>query len=188
MEIAYSAPEGARAAISRLGRTEDVQFSPDGHRLVVNAFSENRLLILDIDVSSDTEPPAIAVSNWLELESDALQQPHGISWIDERTILVANRNAQLAIFELPKEPTSGRIRLAPVKTMGTDTSDLLKTPGSVSTIAVGADLIEFVVCNNYVHHVSRHLIDLRNGYAPIANEVLIRDGVTVPDGVAHSRC
>ena len=44
------------------------------------------------------------------------------------------------------------------------------------------------MCNNYVHHVSRHLIDRRNGYAPIVSEILIRDGVTVPDGVAHSRC
>ena len=188
MQIEYSATGDVRAAISRLGRTEDVQFSPDGGRLAVTAFNDNRILVLGIDVRSDAEPPTIAITSWLELESDALQQPHGISWIDERTIAVANRNGQLVIFELPQELTSGSITLEPVKTLGIDTSDLLKTPGSVSTVPAGADLIEFVVCNNYVHHVSRHLIDRRNGYAPIASEILIRDGVTVPDGVAHSRC
>jgi hypothetical protein len=188
MQIEYSATEDVRAAIARLERTEDVQFAPGGGRLAVTAFNENRLLVLGIDVGSHAEPPTIVITSWLELESDALRQPHGLSWIDERTIAVANRNGQLSIFELPSQPASGSISLAPVKTLGIDSSDLLKTPGSVSTTAAGADLIEFVVCNNYVHHVSRHLIDRRSGYAPIASEVLIRDGVTVPDGVAHSPC
>lgn len=186
MKIEYSANDEVRAAISRLGRTEDVQFSPDGGRLAVAALNENRLLILEIESSWDTEPPAIALRGPLEVESDALQRPHGLSWIDERTIVVANRTGQLAIFELPEEPASGRVRLSPVQTLGDNANDLVKTPGSVSAVPVGADLIELAVCNNYVHHVSRHLVDRRIRYAPIASEILIRDGVTVPDGVTHS--
>jgi hypothetical protein len=186
MKIEYSASDEVRAAISRLGRTEDVQFSPDGGRLAVAALNENRLLILEIESSWDTEPPAIALRGPLEVESDALQRPHGLSWIDERTIVVANRTGQLTIFELPEEPASGRVRLSPVQTLGDNANDLVKTPGSVSAVPVGADLIELAVCNNYVHHVSRHLVDRRIRYAPIASEILIRDGVTVPDGVTHS--
>ena len=186
MKIEYSLGDDARAAIGRLGRTEDVQFSPDGSRLAVAALHENRLLILGLDVSWDSEPPAIALRDPLEVESDAIQLPHGLSWIDGRTIVVANRMGQLTIFELPEEPASGSVRLSPVRTLGGEANDLVKTPGSVSAIPVGADLIELAVCNNYVHHVSRHLVDRRDDYAPIASEVLIRDGVTIPDGVNHS--
>jgi DNA-binding beta-propeller fold protein YncE len=186
MQVQYSASGEVSAAISRLGRTEDVQFSPNGSRLAVAALNENRLLILGVEVSWDSEPPTIALRNSLEVESDALQLPHGLCWIDEGTIVVANRIGQLAIFELPEEPPSGRLSLSPVQTLGGNANDLVKTPGSVSAVAVGADLIELAVCNNYVHHVSRHLVDRRNRYAPIASEVLIRDGVTIPDGVTHS--
>jgi len=70
--------------------------------------------------------------------------------------------------------------------LGDEANDLLSTPGSVSVVAVGLDLLEIIVCNNYVHHVSRHLVDRRAGYAVIASEILIRDGLAVPDGVAHS--
>jgi len=49
MEIEYTASGKVRAAISRLGRTEDVQFSPGGGRLAVAAFNQNRLLILEIE-------------------------------------------------------------------------------------------------------------------------------------------
>jgi hypothetical protein len=42
------------------------------------------------------------------------------------------------------------------------------------------------VCNNYVHHVSRHLVDRRDGYTLIASDVLTHDGLAVPDGVTHS--
>ena len=186
MEIQYKASDELRAIISRLGRTEDVQFSPSGSRLAVAEFNENRLLILGIEASFDTEPPTVTLRNSLEIESDSLQRPHGFSWIDERTIVVANRTGHLAIFELPEVPTSGRISLSPVRTLGENANDLVKTPGSVSAVPVGADLIELIVCNNYIHHVSRHLVDKRNGYAPVASEVLIHDGLTIPDGIAHS--
>lgn len=186
MEIEYTASDEVRATISRLGRTEDVQFSPGGGRLAVAAFNENRLVVLEVEAGWNTEPPTVALRNSLDVHSDALQRPHGICWIDERTIVVANRTGQLVIFELPSEPTSGQVNLSPVKTLGDNANDLLKTPGSVSAVPVGADLIELIVCNNYVHHVSRHLVDRRADYAQIASEVLIHDGLTIPDGVTHS--
>ena len=186
MEIEFTASDEVRATIARLGRTEDVQFSPDGGRLAVAAFNENRLVILEVEANWDTNPPTVALRNSLEVGSDDLQRPHGICWIDEHTIVVANRIGRLVIFEIPNEPTSGRITLSPVKTLGDNSNDVLKTPGSVSAVPVGADLIELIVCNNYVHHVSRHLVDRRTDYAPIADEVLIHDGLTIPDGVTHS--
>jgi hypothetical protein len=186
MKIEYSAGRDAKAAISRLGRTEDVQFSPDGRRLAVAGHNENRLLILDINQDWEAAPPAVALTSSLEVESDALQKPHGICWIDDRTMAVANRIGRLVIFELPEKPASKRIRLTPIRIFGDQANNLLTTPGSVSVVPIGLDLLEFIVCNNYVHDVSRHLVDRRDGYSLIASEILVQDGLAVPDGVALS--
>lgn len=186
MEIEYTASEKTRAAIARLGRTEDVQFSPDGSRLAVAAFDQNRLLILETEENWEVDPPTINLKNAIQVESDTFRQPHGLCWIDERTIVVANRNGLLAIFELPELRTSDRIQLSPIRSLGGEANDLLATPGSVSVVPVGPDLFEIAVCNNYVHHVSRHVVDRRAGYAVIASEVLVHDGLAVPDGVAYS--
>ena len=184
MEIGFTARSEVREAIARLGRTEDVQFSPSGKKLAVAGFNENRLLILGIDVGWDE--PTITLSGSLEVESRDLQRPHGLCWIDERTLVVANRTGRLVIFELPEQRGCKRVNLSPVRILGEETSDLLKTPGSVSAVPIGLDLVELILCNNYVHHVSRHMVDRRNGYALIASEILSHDGMDVPDGVAHS--
>ncbi len=186
MEVEFTAGAEARAAIARIGRTEDVQFSPDGGRLAVAGFSENRILILGIETNWDSDLPAIALTGPLELESDALVLPHGLCWVDERTLIVANRQGLVAIFELPEKASPGKIRLSPVRILGTEATDLIYTPGSVSAVSAGLDLVEVIVCNNYAHYVSRHLVDRRNSYAPIASEIIIRDGLDVPDGVMIS--
>ena len=185
MEIGFAASAEATAAIDRIGRTEDVQFSPSGRLLAVAGFNENRLLILDAEMSWGAEP-RVTLQNPLQITSDALQRPHGIYWIDERTLIVANRTGQLVIFELPQDRDSNRVHLSPVRVFGDETTDLVKTPGSVSVAPVGLDLIEVLVCNNYVHHVSRLLLDRRQNYALIASEILTHEGVDVPDGVAYS--
>jgi len=186
MEIGYSASSDVLAAIERIGRTEDVQFSPDGDRLAVAGFTENRILVLRIETDWDSEPPRVAFASALEVDSDELESPHGLSWLDDRTLAIANRSGHLTIFELPEEPSSGRIRLSPVRILGDNATDLLKTPGSVSAVPVGLDLFELIVCNNYVHHISRHLVDRRDGYALVASDILTHDGLAVPDGVTHS--
>lgn len=185
MEIGFEASNAASAAIGRIGRTEDVQFSPSGRFLAVAGFNENRLLILETETDWGSEPRML-LQKPLQITSDALQRPHGIYWIDEHTLIVANRTGQLVIFELPQEAKSDRLHLTPVRIFGDETTDLVKTPGSVSVASVGLDLIEVLVCNNYVHHVSRLLLDRRKNYALVASEILTHEGVDVPDGVAYS--
>jgi sugar lactone lactonase YvrE len=51
---------------------------------------------------------------------------------------------------------------------------------------LGGGLVELLVCNNYAHTVTRHLLDSRAAYSAVVSETLLEDGLTVPDGVAHS--
>ena len=179
--------DAVQVAIGRIGRTEDVQFSPSGDRLALVGHDANRLLILDIRVELEGSPPRVVIDDYLELSSDSFRLPHGLCWLDERSFVVANRNGDVGFHELPaKRPSSRNVRLEPAASFGADRIDLLATPGSISVHPIGLGLVELLVCNNYVHHVSRHLIDLRDRYHVVASESLISAGLHIPGGVAHS--
>jgi hypothetical protein len=187
MEIAFTAGDEVRAAIARIGRTEDLHFSPGGDRLALVGMIENRILLLDVEADFGAEAPRIRIAGCLEIDSDALRLPHGLGWLDERTVAVANRAGEVAIFALPDaRPGSGRVTLRPERSFGATLADLARTPGSVAVAPAGLGLFELLVCNNYVHHVTRHLIDGRGGYALLASEILVKEGLEVPDGVAQS--
>lgn len=51
-ELQYTAPPIVADAISSLGRTEDVRFSPSNRRLAVASFHRNRIFVFDIDLVS----------------------------------------------------------------------------------------------------------------------------------------
>lgn len=186
--LAYSASEAARAVLSRIGRTEDLRFSPDQRHIAISGFEHDRLLILGVEIEQGAGGDAcVSLSSALEVESPGLVSPHGLAWLDEASLAVANRGGGVALFDLePALPGGGRVRLEPVRTLGTDRRDLIKTPGSVAAVPLGLGLAELLVCNNYVHHVTRHLLDCRDGYRPLASELLLDEGLQVPDGIALS--
>lgn len=187
MEIAFTAADEVRAAIERIGRTEDAHFSPGGGRLALAGLVRNRLLVLDVEADFEAGPPRVALTGAVEVRSAALRSPHGLAWVDETTLVVANRAGGIAIFEIPTgRPASARVRLEPVRRIGAGQTDLIQAPGSVSVSPIGLGLLELVVCDNILHQVSRHLLDRRDGYAVVASEMLLEDGLELPDGVAQS--
>ncbi len=62
----------------------------------------------------------------------------------------------------------------------------LGSPGSVAVVALGRNRYDVLVCNNYVHYVTRHRLARRARLKVKRNEVLLREGLSVPDGVAVS--
>lgn len=185
MQIAFSAESEVSAAIARIGRTEDVHFSLSGSRVALAGIVENRLLIIATEADLDSSPPQVRLTDFLELSSADFKHPHGVFWVDEHTLAVANRQGAVALFELPTAwPVTRRLSLPAIQAI--DVADLVKTPGSISVSPVGLGLVELLACNNYVNHVSRLLLDRRDNYAVIASEVLLAEGLKVPDGVARS--
>src|SRR4051812_1257682 len=97
MQVKFNATNEVQAAIARVGRTEDAQLSPGGRRLVIAGYERNLLLVLDVDLHATP----LALANPLEISSPSLSHPHGTCWVDDRTLIVANRSGRVAIFELP---------------------------------------------------------------------------------------
>lgn len=183
--IEFRAEEDVRAALVAVGRTEDLQFSPDGRRLAIAGFSTDSILILDVAFDA-AGAGQVVLSAPLVLRSASFQLPHGMSWIDDETMIVANRRGEAPIIGVPRQRAGREVTVEPLQTLRCDATDLLDFPGSVSVFACGDDLHEVLICNNSSDEVSRHLLDGRDGYAPVSSEVVVRKRLSIPDGVTHS--
>lgn len=183
MQLPISASGAVNAAIAAIGRTEDVQLSPDNRRLAIAGFRQNRILVLDISIGSE----AVELIDFVNVESNAFNYPHGLSWIDDETLAVANREGELPIVAVPRSRSNANAHdPAVLHLLRNDDADLLRWPGSVSSRRLGDGFIELLVCNNYAHYVSRHLLEASRGYATLSSDVIAASPLDVPDGIAQS--
>lgn len=187
VQITYEAPEHVSKAISSLGRTEDIRFSPDQGRLAIAGFAEDKILIIDLKVSSENSRTSIALTDCLELTSPALRSPHGIDFVGNDALIATNRNGEVPVFRLPGIAGHGqRHEVAPITTIRGGMFRRLKSPGSVSVSRLPNGSFEILVCNNYIHRVTRHVLAGAPGFRVTRNELLLQHRMDIPDGVAIS--
>lgn len=179
-------PSGSvQEALDVIGRTEDIQFSPDQKRLAIAGYSKHVLLILEFVRSADQDWAVSGRS--LKIASDDLKFPHGLAWLNNETIIVANRGGKVAIFDIPPlEAGSTEVRLEPIRILQAEHNEIIKTPGSVCVNWLDADRVDVLVCNNYVHTVSHHRLSKSRGWAPLEENTVFDRGLDVPDSVAFS--
>jgi hypothetical protein len=180
-KIEYAAPQHVQEVIASLGRTEDVRFSPSNGRLAIAEFLKNRITLFDVSVI-DGDPKKIALTDVAEISSTHLNWPHGLDFIDDEKLLVANRGGSACVFELPLA-TRGNHELTPQAVVS---SGAITTPGSVSVSKRERSRCEALICNNYAHSVTRHLIDFNAGYSTTNSAVLLRTCLDIPDGICVS--
>ena len=168
-----------------LGRTEDIKFSPDCRRLAITGFEKNKLLILDIKVVQSLTGISVSLTDFVELTSPSLNKPHGLAFIDDETMIVANRRGEAPIFKIPP---SGEIKklwnISALLTIGCNDKHILESPGSVSVWRLDHDHFEILICNNYAHYVTRHILERKHKLTLISNEILLSNGLMIPDGIA----
>lgn len=182
--IAWTAPPDVSDVITGLRRSEDVRFSPDNHRLAVADFIRNRIAVFDLDITRFPAGTRVALTGGVELSSPALNMPHGLDFIDDETLIVANRGGDVAILTVPAgEVVPRSVEALPIQTWPADGTSLLTSPGAVSVTTVERDLREILICNNFGQSVTRHLLDVRAGGVVRSSEVLLRKWLDVPDGV-----
>ena len=104
-QLHYSAPEQVQAVIEQLGRTEDVIFSPSNRRLAVAGFRANKIAVFDIALSRTNGVSEVALPRVIEVHAPFLKEPHGICFLDERTLAVANRSGHVHIMDAPLPET-----------------------------------------------------------------------------------
>ena len=182
-QIDYVAPQHVRDVVTSLGRTEDVRFSPSNRRLAVVELWKNKITIFAVSIPSSQNPKNIFLNGVAEISSDYLRGPHGLDFIDDENILVANREGEPCIFKLPLGAT-GNYELEPLAVIR---SDEILAPGSCAVINTENGLCEALICNNYAHRVTSHLLDSNAGYSTKSDKVLLRRWLDIPDGICVSK-
>jgi DNA-binding beta-propeller fold protein YncE len=181
-QINYVASQHVRDVVASLGRTEDVRFSPSNRRLAVAGFLKDKITVFDVSIAISQNSKSITLTGAAEISSTYLKQPHGLDFIDDDKILVANRLGQVCIFELPLGAT-GSYELEPLAVIR---SDDISTPGSVAVFRNERGAYEALICNNYVHRVTRHRLDLSAAYST-KNKVLLSKWLDIPDSICVSK-
>jgi len=121
------------------------------------------------------------------LASDGLHYPHGVSFIDDETIIVANRRKFVTIYQLP--PMGGarkEFEIKPIRTLWRKSFRRLNSPGSVEVYKAADDELRVLVCDNYAHVITCAKLDPGKRYQVKDPRVLLRTGLEVPDGIAIS--
>jgi sugar lactone lactonase YvrE len=182
MRIDFEASDEARAALAAVGRTEDLLLSPDGTRLAIAGFAESKVLLLETDPSERS----VRFGRALLVHCDGFKSPHGLAWLDDETLIVANRAGRAPILRIPRRANAAEVTIEPAATLGELGVDLIATPGSVAARQLSDGISEVLVCNNFAHTLTRHLIDREHGCTILASDVVARQGLDVPDGVTYS--
>ncbi|MBN9221993.1 MAG: hypothetical protein J0I79_28975 [Mesorhizobium sp.] len=185
--IDFKAGEAVRAALSAIGRTEDLRFSPDNRLLVIAGYARKRLLVLRVDIEAGSGGPAVAVRNFMELTSDNMGEIHGLDFIDDRTLVIGNRDGHAAIFALPAEEPAGQSReISAIRKVKGRGPCKLNSPGSLAVKVESRGRVSLLVCNNYTHMVTRHVVNRWLGYRTTSNRRLLARGLDIPDGITLS--
>lgn len=179
--LEFQAPRHVKAAVDSLGRTEDVRFSPSNRRLGIVDHFADRIFVFDVSV--DSRSRSIALTTVAEVSSAHLKRPHGIDFIDDKKIVVANREGRACVFELPLG-VSGKCDLEPIVTFD---SREISSPGSVAVSKNGQGLYEVLLCNDYKNVVTRHSLDLGERISVRSDAILLKKWILFPDGICVSK-
>lgn len=186
-QVEFRASNAVRSMLAEVGRTEDVRFSPDNRLLVVAGFGLNHLLILKVGIETVDARPRVVADDYMELTSEGIGSAHGIDFLDDRTLAVANRDGRVSILEIPAGEFGGRhSHVDPLQELSGGMFCKLKSPGSVVARRDAGGRISLLVCNNYIHRVTEHVVDPARGYRIRRNRVLMERSLDIPDGIAVS--
>ncbi len=179
--IAFDAGAEVRAALDRAGRTEDVRVSPDGRRLALACYSENAIGLADVEVERTGSEVAVAVSAFELLRGPGIREPHGVDFVTDDVVIVANRGGRVAFYSLPERGATGE--LVPWGD-ASGAPDQEEGPGSVLVRLEATGEHSILACNNWVDTVTRHVLGADGVLA--AGEIVAQRRLELPDGVALS--
>ena len=178
-KLDVSASSRIRDAIAGLGRTEDIKFSPNNRRLAIARFNDDGVCIFEISINPPQHGACVEISDFVEIYSRELKGPHGLEFLDDEHLVVANRYGRTCIFAIPVG-ASRRCELNPVATIDLANSG----PGAIAVSQSGEGQ-EVWICNNFSNDVTR-LVRTESGNLADSPSIVIKKWLDVPDGIAVS--
>jgi DNA-binding beta-propeller fold protein YncE len=190
--IDHSVSARAQAGFANAGhcKPEDVKFSASGRRIAVAGFYSHQVVLFEVELDISGGATRVALTDAVTLSSPSFRKPHGIAFIDEDTLVVANRAGGVPIVHLPEPGSVGDEAEASVlQTIAGDVQCQIKTPGSVHVMEGDGTSCEVLICTleHSADQVTRHWLDKRDNFIARNHTVLLSRGLKVPDGVTSSQ-
>jgi DNA-binding beta-propeller fold protein YncE len=183
-EISLDAPPRVRDALKRIGRTEDVCFSPNNRRMALACLGRDTLAIVDVAIKSNSGRPHVAITGAAEYSSPHLMTPHGVDFLDNDTIIVGNREGKAVAFRLPSNSNAvSDPEVQPIMSLPGDEFELVNSPGSIAIIRAPDAPVEVLLCDNRKSSVTRHTVE-GDPFRVLSNDILLRRLLDFPDSVA----
>lgn len=181
--LPFTAPAAVVDAIAGLGRTEDLRFSPSNQRLALAVFHAGQIAVFDIRLSR----LEVTLTGGALLTSPAFRQPHGLDFLDDETLVVANRAGEVVVIPLPPGQPEVPTVTVEARSICPGWEGPFEAPGSVLISPAPDDAFAVLVVDNNAHTVSR----LSGARAPDrlearAIEVVVSGYLDLPDGLAMS--
>lgn len=168
-------------------RSEDVRFSPDGRRIIVIS-TNGRMLLFSVRIGARRMRAKLLTM----FTSADLRAPHGVDWVDDEHVVVANRSEGIAFFAIPRarrwKPQT------PISAISKVQPHWFGAPGEMRTlrsrkIITGAGSARVFdghvyIGSNKANTVTRHRI--LPGPTCEEGELVARQGIEIPDSAAVS--
>jgi hypothetical protein len=197
MKIDCDAPRAVQAVLEQAKGYEDVSFSPDNRRLALAGTYQDSISIADVNITMDGGHPHVTLTDVVEYMSPRLNRPHGVAFLNDDTIVVANWGpgnpapsgrwrGDVNVLRLPSDAVTHQpAELAPIDPRPGPGFELLNVPSSVA-VARGTDAdIEVLVANSFGDTITSHTLD-SDPIAVRSSNVLLRRWLDVPDGLTVS--
>jgi DNA-binding beta-propeller fold protein YncE len=182
--LPFTAPAAVVDAIAGLGRTEDLRFSPSNRRLAIAAFVTGRIAVLDVDLSA---PERITLTGGVLLTSSAFRYPHGLDFLDDDTLIVANRFGEVVLVNPPPgEPATPLREVQSLTVEPAGEPSGFRAPASVAVVGRSDGAFEALICDNDTHSVMRVAGSCDGRRHANRIEPFVARWLDFPDGVAVS--
>lgn len=182
-QVALRGDPRVLATLHAIGRTEDVRIRRDGHLAVIAGFLDGTLTFLDLPRGDGMQVGAVVT-----LGAPGLGLPHGIEFVSDDVIVVADREAGLLFFTLV--PGAGGVLPAALDPLPVTGQDLPEFEMAGSVAAVGAATpagVTLAVCDGPRHRVAMLSARLTGDEVVVQSLPALRcTWLGHPDGVAAS--
>jgi hypothetical protein len=184
--LTYETSDEIRKIISSVSRTEDVKLSPNNKKLIILDYIQNMLICLSIKIDNANSGIKIVVDDYLIISSNAFKEPHGVSFLDEEHVTIANRAGDVSIFELPALGKVKKHHLDPICNIPNSDETKVKTPGSIASYKEVNNSHHILVCNNFSNTITSHHYCLSDKTFVENNGIIISKHLGTPDGISIS--
>jgi len=167
-------------SVSKMGRTEDLRFSPDRTRLAVVSFNHHKIFIFEISLMNQGSTKYLKINDYVEYKSAAFKYPHGMVWIDDNTIAVTSRGGKTDLFKLPsRSSVHQQAELKSITSFG-----IVRAPSSI-TVRKSQNILQLLIVSNPANSIT--ISDLSLSNMKVTKErVFLKHHLNLPDGIALS--